>query len=108
MNDQNGKAIFYDEQIRDAVEKLLASKSQRAGQGTFKIRSPCKYFFDEPALAGFGSSVFISISSDEVEKCFEEVIEAVHSEGGCAGIHVCANADWYLVLGSQADKGSVG
>ncbi len=60
-------------------------------------------FFDEPAIAGFGSSAFISISRDEILQCFEETFEAVHSEGGLVGIHVCANADWSLVLESSAD-----
>ena len=52
---------------------------------------------------GFGSSAFISISRDEVTKCFEEVIETVHAEGGLAGIHVCANADWSIILESSVD-----
>jgi methionine synthase II (cobalamin-independent) len=103
MNDQNGKAIFYDEQIRDAAVKLLALKARWQVRELSKFGVPVIIFFDEPALAGFGSSAFISITKDEVAKCFNEVIEAVHSEGGLAGIHVCANTDWSLVLGSSAD-----
>ncbi|MBU4504112.1 MAG: hypothetical protein KJ635_05390 [Proteobacteria bacterium] len=103
MNDQNGKAIFYDEQIRDAAVKLLAQKARWQVRELSKFGVPVIIFFDEPALAGFGSSTFISITKDEVAKCFNEVIEAVHSEGGLAGIHVCANTDWSLVLGSSAD-----
>jgi hypothetical protein len=45
----------------------------------------------------------ISISRKEVETCFEEVIDAVHDENGMAGIHVCANADWSLLLESNTD-----
>ncbi len=103
LNDQDGKAIFYDEQIRDAAVKLLALKARWQVRELSKFEVPVIIFFDEPALAGFGSSAFIGISSDEVEKCFKEVIKAVHSEGGIAGIHVCANCDWSLVLGSSAD-----
>lgn len=103
MNDQNGKAIFYDEQIRDAAVKLLALKAGWQVRELSKFGVPAIIFFDEPILAGFGSSAFISISKEEVKKCFEEVIEAVHSEGGIAGIHVCANTDWSLVFESSAD-----
>ncbi|MBU1163831.1 MAG: hypothetical protein KKA75_06750, partial [Proteobacteria bacterium] len=103
MNDQDGKAIFYDEQIRDVAVKLLAQKARWQVRELSKFGVPVIIFFDEPALAGFGSSAFISITKDEVAKCFNEVIEAVHSEGGLAGIHVCANTDWSLVLGSSAD-----
>jgi len=103
VHDRNGKAIFYDERIRDAAVKLLALKAKWQVKRLSKFGRPVLIFFDEPALAGFGSSAFISISRDEVTKCFEEVIEAVHSEGGLAGIHVCANADWSIVFESSAD-----
>ncbi len=103
VNDQNGRAIFYNEQIRDAAVKLIAMKARWQVKQLSRFGYPVIIFFDEPALAGFGSSAFISISRDEVAKCFEEVIEAVHSEGGLTGIHVCANADWSLVLESSAD-----
>ncbi len=103
VNDQNGRAIFYDEQIRDAAVKLLALKARWQVKKLSQFGSPVLIFFDEPALAGFGSSAFIGISRDEAAHCFEEVIEAVHSEGGRAGIHVCANADWSLVFESSAD-----
>ena len=101
--DQDGKAIFYNEQLRDAAVKLLSLKAVWQVRQLSKFGRPAIIFFDEPALAGFGSSAFISISHDEVSNCFEEVIKAVHSEGGLAGIHVCANADWSLVLQSSVD-----
>jgi methionine synthase II (cobalamin-independent) len=103
LTDQNQKAIFYDEQLRDTAVKLLAQKAGWQVRKLLSFGSPVIIFFDEPALTGFGSSAFISISHDEVVNCFEEVIEAVHDEGGIAGIHVCANADWSLILESAAD-----
>jgi hypothetical protein len=33
----------------------------------------------------------------------QEVVDAIHADGGLAGIHVCANTDWSLVLESGAD-----
>ena len=103
LTDEKGKAIFYNEQLRDAAVKLLAQKARWQIKRLSEFECPSIIFFDEPALAGFGSSAMISISREEVEKCFEEVIEAVHDENGMAGIHVCANADWSLILGSPAD-----
>lgn len=103
LTDQNGKAIFYDEQLRDAAVKLLAQKARWQLKKLLSFGSPVIIFFDEPALAGFGSSAMISVSRDEVATCFEEVIGAVHDEGGLAGIHICANADWSLILESDAD-----
>jgi len=103
LTDQNGKAIFYDEQLRDAAVKLLAQKARWQVKKLLNFGSPIIIFFDEPALAGFGSSAMISVSRDEVATCFEEVVGAVHDEGGLAGIHICANADWSLILESDAD-----
>ena len=103
VTDQNGKAIFYNEQLRDAAVKLLAKKARWQVRKLSEFGRPVIIFFDEPALAGFGSSALISISRDEVATCFEEVIDAVHDEDGLAGVHVCANADWSLILESDAD-----
>lgn len=103
VKNQSGIAIFYDDQLRDASLKLLAQKARWQVRQFSKFGCPVIIFFDEPGLAGFGSSEFISISHDEVAACFKEVIDAVHAEGALAGIHVCANADWSLILESDAD-----
>jgi methionine synthase II (cobalamin-independent) len=103
ITDQDKRAIFYDPQIRDAAVKLLAMKARWQARRLSQFQKPVIIFFDEPGLAGFGSSEFTSISHDEVNQCFEEVFEAVHQEGALAGIHVCANTDWSLVLESTAD-----
>jgi hypothetical protein len=101
--DQNKRAVFYNAQLRDAVVKLLALKARWQVRQLARFRRPILMFIDEPALAGFGSSGFTSIARDDISQCFEEIIEAVHREGGLAGIHVCANTDWSLVLDSSAD-----
>ena len=103
ISDQNKKAIIYDEQIKDAAIKLLALKSRWQVQQLKPFNCPVLIFLDEPALAGFGSSEFISISRDEIAQSLAEVIAGVHAEGGLAGVHVCANTDWTLVLDSAAD-----
>jgi methionine synthase II (cobalamin-independent) len=103
ISDQNKRAIIYDEQVKDAAVKLLALKSRWQVRQLSCFGCPVIIFFDEPALAGFGSSEFISISRDAIVQSLEEVIAAVHAEGGLAGVHVCANTDWSLVLGSAAD-----
>jgi methionine synthase II (cobalamin-independent) len=101
--DQNKRAIFYDPQLRDAAVKLLALKARWQVRRLSLLQRPVMIFFDEPALAGVGSSEFTSISNEEIRQCFEEVCEAVHLEGGLAGVHICANTDWSLVLESPVD-----
>lgn len=101
--DQAGRAIFYNDQLRDAAVKLLAMKARwqtgkMAEAGVLAIM-----FFDEPALAGLGSSAFITISHDEIHACFGEVFDGVRSEGGLTGVHVCANTEWSVVFDSGVD-----
>ncbi|MCF8024237.1 MAG: hypothetical protein K9K82_01965 [Desulfobacteraceae bacterium] len=100
---KEGRAVFYNEQLRDAAVKLIAMKARWQVNQLKKYGLPVILFLDEPALAGFGSSAFISVSRQDIDQCFAEVIEAIHQEGGLAGIHVCANAEWSVILESGAD-----
>ncbi len=104
--DSRDRAIFYDSQLRDAAVKLISLKARWQVRQLKRFGKPVIIFFDEPGLTGFGSSAFISVSREDITECLAEVIQAVHDEGGLAGIHVCANADWSLVLDSPADVAS--
>lgn len=101
--DQDDRAIFYNETLRDAAVKQLGLNARWQIRTLSEPGCPVIIFIDEPALAGFGSSEMISVSKDEILACLKEVVDAIHMEGGLAGIHVCANTDWSLVLESGAD-----
>lgn len=103
LKDDQGKAIVFDDQLRDAAVKLLALKARFQVRRLKALARPVIVFIDEPALAGFGSSELIGVSADQVKACLAEVIAAIQADGGLAGIHVCANTDWDIVLGSGAD-----
>ena len=103
VRDQNDRAIFYDQQLREAMVKLLALKAGWQTRTLAQQGSKVIVFIDEPALAGFGSSELISISAEEITLCLEEIIAAIHQAGGLAGIHVCANTDWGVLLETQVD-----
>ncbi|MGB5157982.1 hypothetical protein [Desulfobacterium sp. N47] len=103
VKDQDGKAVYYNEDMRDAVVKLVAMKARWQVRQLAKLGVPVIIFFDEPSFAGLGSSAFIGISMQEIEGFLEEVIDAVHQEGALAGIHVCSNADWSVLFESSVD-----
>ena len=103
VHDERDVAIFYDSQLRDAGVKLLAMKARWQIRKLAAFNRPVVIFCDEPALAGYGSSEFISISREDILTCLREVVGAIHDEGALAGVHVCANTDWSLVLDSGAD-----
>jgi methionine synthase II (cobalamin-independent) len=101
--DQHGRALFYDDRLLDVVVKNLAMKARWQVEKLSQWGSPAIIFIDEPGLAGFGTSAFISISREDVSRVLSEVIDGIHEAGGLAGVHVCANTDWSLILDSAAD-----
>ncbi len=103
MMDQEQRAGYYDPTIREIVVKGLAMKAAWQTAFLAELDVPVIIFIDEPALAGLGSSSFISISKDDIAADQTEMINAIHQAGGLAGIHVCANTDWPLLLSLDFD-----
>ena len=103
VKDPAGRAIFYDDTLRDAAVKHLAMNARWQIRTLSGPGCPVIVFIDEPALAGFGSSELISVSREDILACLTEVVDAIHADDGLAGIHVCANTDWAMVLESGAD-----
>lgn len=103
LKDQDGRALIFDERFLDIIPKLLAYKAKWQIEFLKQFGVPVIIFLDEPGLAGFGSSAFITVSGDLVRQILTEVVEAVHAAGGLAGVHVCANTDWLLAFQSQFD-----
>ncbi len=104
IKDENGKAGYFDDTVRDMVIKGIGMKA--AWQVKLLSRQndkPVMLFIDEPALAGLGSSAFIGVTGDEIRDVMNEVAAAIHLVGGLVGIHVCANTDWSTLLSSDID-----
>ncbi len=98
VKDPEGRAIFYQPELRDISVKLLAAKAAWQARQLQAYGIPVMIFLDEPGLAGFGTSAFISVTKEDIQSSLGEVAAAVVQAGGLAGIHVCANTDWALIL----------
>jgi len=103
LKDQRDRSILYDERLQDVVVKHLAMKAKWQIQHLKSFGRPVIMFLDEPALAGFGSSAFISVSRELIHQLLEEVVNSIHGDGALAGIHICANTDWLLAFDSAVD-----
>jgi len=103
LMDENQRLGYYEPAIHEVVVKGLALKAAWQTQFLAQLGKPAIVFIDEPALAGLGSSSFITMSLDEIRQDLTEVIEAIHQAGGLAGIHVCANTDWEFLLSLPLD-----
>lgn len=103
LADQQQRLAYYDDSLREMLAKGVAMK---AAWQTLFLKQASKtviLFLDEPALAGLGSSSFISIDKNDIAAHLNEAIAAIHQAGGLAGIHVCANTDWDMLLGLDLD-----
>ena len=103
VKDEADRDIFYNDQLRDAAVKRLAMNArwqakEFAQRGTTPI-----IFLDEPAMAGFGTSAYITITRADAQACIDEIVQEIHAENGLAGVHVCANTEWDLLLDSTID-----
>ncbi|HSL62353.1 MAG TPA: hypothetical protein VK885_11220, partial [Desulfotignum sp.] len=103
VEDDRERDIFYNDQLRDAAVKRLAMNARWQAKEFAKRGATPIIFLDEPALAGFGTSAYITITRADVQACIEEIVQEIHAENGLAGVHVCANTEWDLLLDTNID-----
>jgi len=103
LADGDHRLGYYNETFREMAVKALAMKAAWQVEFLKDLHLPVIVFIDEPALAGLGSSAFISIAKEDIAQDLSEVIGAIKGAGGLAGIHVCANTDWNFLLALDLD-----
>jgi methionine synthase II (cobalamin-independent) len=101
--DENKRAIYYNEMMRDVVVKGTEMKARWMLRKFKGLGVPELCFIDEPILSAFGSSTYVSVQRSDVVQYLGEVIAAVHKEGGLAGIHCCGNTEWTILVDAGTD-----
>jgi len=102
ITDQDLRASLYHEMLADTLVKNAAMNARWQIRQLKTVRPKVIIFVDEPYMASFGSA-YISLDRDPVIAMLDEVFEAIHAEGGLAGVHCCANTDWSVLLDTQVD-----
>lgn len=102
--DENKRAIYYNDEFRDMIVKAISMKARWQIQ-KFKpyTTQGIICFIDEPILSAFGSSTYVSVKREDVVAMLNETIEAVHLDGGIAGIHCCGNTEWSILIDAGVD-----
>lgn len=101
--DQDRRCAYYDEQLRDVVVKMVCMKALWQIERLKPFGAPVMIFLDEPALLGFGSQTFLTISRDDVLNDLNEVASTIHAAGAWAGVHCEENTDWSLLMEADLD-----
>lgn len=102
VTDQDLRASLYDETLADVIVKNMAMNARWQVRQLKQVRPETILFVDEPYMTAFGSA-FISLSREQAVNLLDEVFTAIHTEGGIAGVHCCANTDWSVLLATQVD-----
>lgn len=101
--DENKRAIYYNDEFRDVVVKAMAMKCRWQIQKFSAYADSVICFIDEPILSAFGSSTYVSVKREDIVEHLAEVIDAVHADGGLAGIHCCGNTEWSILVDAGVD-----
>lgn len=103
INDNEKKAIWFDEQYRDVIIKGLAKKAIWQVEKFKEYAENVIIFFDEPIFSALGTPTYIGIEDEEVVSTLNELSEPIHSTGAAVGVHCCGNMDWSLLAQSSID-----
>jgi hypothetical protein len=101
--DENKRALYYNEEFRDVIVKALAMKCRWQIQRLRPYAEDILCTVDEPILAGFGSSTYVSVQRDDVVAMLAEMIDAIHADDAIAGIHCCGNTEWSILMDAGVD-----
>ena len=102
--DANKSPLYADADLRDAAVKLLTRKAQWQIERLRPFASDrVLIFVDEPVLAAYGSSAYLGITEEDVWQLEGEIFAAIHEAGAIAGMHVCGNSDWGVMMGTGVD-----
>lgn len=100
LKDSYGRFVYFDEELREVSTMLLKAKARWQVE-LFKQHSDnVIIFIDEPILSALGSSTYIGVETQEALRLLKEIVLAIETAGGIAGIHCCGMADWTLVINS--------
>lgn len=105
LQDNNGKAVIYDETLKDIIVKLLSLKAlwqikriKKANPDTTPI-----IFMDEPSISQLGTSAYMTISEAEVIQMLKEISEIIKANGGISAIHCCGKCDWSIPMKAKIE-----
>ena len=102
VTDRTLRASLYDVHLADVLVKNSAMNARWQVRQLRRLRPNVVIVVDEPYMASFGSA-YVSLARSQAVGMLDEVFAAIHTEGGLAGVHCCANTDWSVLLETAVD-----
>ena len=103
LKDGDGNLAFYDEQLRDLVNRTLALHAAWQCARLAETGLPVLLFIDDPTVAAYGTHAHIALTREMVLDSLDTVIRSVHRQGARVGINSCDATDWSLLFATGTD-----
>lgn len=103
IKDNNGRYIYYDEELREIALMLLVAKARWQIQALGRFADRVIVFIDEPMLSALGSSTYLGVSTEDASSLLRRMIQDIKAAGAMTAIHCCGNADWEMVFDTGVD-----
>lgn len=100
LKDSYGRFIYFDEELREVSNMLLKAKARWQVELLKQHCDNAIIFIDEPILSAIGGSTYLGVDAEEALRLLKEMVSAIETAGGIAGIHCCGKADWSLIIKS--------
>lgn len=100
----DGRAAYYDAQLRDVI--LKACEMGARWQTRFLLEEtglPTIVSVDDPGIYALGLSTHITLTREGIKEDLTVVMQAIKEEGGRTGLHCCAGTDWSMVMECPLD-----
>jgi methionine synthase II (cobalamin-independent) len=103
LNDDEGKAIWWDDGYRDLIYGGLALKGAWQVEKMKEVAERVIMFCDEPILSALGTPAYMGVRNEEVVEGLNRVIDPVKAAGAIVGMHCCGNMDWAITTQANLD-----
>lgn len=103
--DNDNKCAFYDNTLREIIVKALTLKALWINK-KIKEASPEStpvIFLDEPTMAQYGTSAFITVKREDIVGAINETATIIQQHGAIVGTHCCGKTDWSMIIDSGVD-----
>lgn len=98
LKDSEGRPIYFDEELREISLMLLKAKIRWQMEMLMPYAENIVLFIDEPIVSALGSTSYLGVEPEEVQRLLKETADAIRHAGGIPGAHCCGKADWPVVI----------
>lgn len=99
----DGRLAFYDEQLRDLMNRTLVLHAGWQCARLAETGLPVMLFIDDPTVAAYGTHAHIALTREMILDSLNPIITTIQRQDAVVGIHSCDATDWALLFETGTD-----